>query len=139
MLVRFAWSQGRVWRCVVGGAIALTVIAGAVFSVLRGHSLKKRDGYLSRAQSYFSTREYDRAIAEYTDAIRLDPKCALAYANRASSYFNQGELEQALNDCNRALELDPRLALAYANRGGAYLNRGEYDRALADCTRAPRA
>src|SRR5579884_2714766 len=124
------------WRAIAGAALALTVLAGMVFSLVHGHSSKRRDQHLSQGLDYFHHKEFDRALEEYTEAIRLDPAFAATYANRASVYFNQGDLEKAINDCNHALELDPQLVLAYANRAGAYLNQGELDRAIADCTRA---
>jgi len=124
------------WRVVVGAILALTVIAGMVFSLVHGQKGKKRDRHLSQGLELFQQKDYEQALVEYTEAIRLDPACAVAYANRASIYFNQGELDKAINDCDRALELDAKLMLAYANRAGAYLNKGELDRAIADCTRA---
>src|SRR5579883_2261686 len=124
------------WRVVVGAILALTVIAGMVFSLVHGQKGKKRDRHLSQGLELFQQKDYEQALVEYTEAIRLDPACAVAYANRASIYFNQGELDKAINDCDRALELDAKLMLAYANRAGAYLNKGELDAAIDDCSRA---
>jgi sterol desaturase/sphingolipid hydroxylase (fatty acid hydroxylase superfamily)/tetratricopeptide (TPR) repeat protein len=131
--VRPAWHW---WRPVVGAVTVLMVLGGVVFAIVRGQSEKQRDRHFDQAQQLFNAREYQRAIAEYTEALGYDPASALLYADRASAYFNLGDLEQAIADCNRALELDPQLPIAYANRGGAYLNRGDHERAIEDCTRA---
>ena len=41
--------------------------------------------------------DHDKAIADYTEAIRLDPKIAKAYCNRGWAYREQGRLRQG--DC----------------------------------------
>src|SRR6516164_7166318 len=39
---------------------------------------------------------YDRAIADYNEAIRLDPKSALAFIGRGDAYTNKGDHDRAL-------------------------------------------
>ncbi len=85
---------------------------------------------------YLNQRDNDKAIAEFDEAIRLDPTLALAYVNRAAAYVRKGESDKAIADCTEAIRLDPTLAMAYGNRGGAYVNKGENDKAVADCTEA---
>src|SRR5690349_8847716 len=123
----------RKWRLISGVAIVLTVIAGMVCSIVHKLKDRERDQHVNRGQYHFNRQEHDAAIREFTEAIRLDPRCALAYANRASSYFNRGELERAIADCNHALQINSRLVLAYANRAGAFLTQGDNERAIADC------
>jgi tetratricopeptide (TPR) repeat protein len=82
--------------------------------------------------------EYDKAIADFTEAIRLDPKYALAYANRGAAYVNKGDSDKAIADCTEAIRLDPKYALAYANRGAAYGTKGETDKAIVELTEAIR-
>ena len=55
-----------------------------------------------RGVSYAKKREYDRAIADYTEAIRLDRGSALSYSNRGSAYEEKGELDKALADFREA-------------------------------------
>jgi len=52
--------------------------------------------------SYERKGEYDRAIADYTEAIRLDRGSALSYSNRGSAYEKKGELDKALADFREA-------------------------------------
>ena len=66
------------------------------------------------------------------EALRLDPKLALAYLNRGNAYYNKGNLDIAIADYDEALRLNPKLALAYDNRGNAYGKEGDPDRAIAD-------
>ena len=46
--------------------------------------------------------DFDRAIADYNEAIRLNPKSALAYFARGRSYLFAGSVEKALADFNQA-------------------------------------
>jgi tetratricopeptide (TPR) repeat protein len=55
-----------------------------------------------RGVSYAEKRDYDRAIADYTEAIRLDRGSALSYSNRGFAYEEKGELDKALADFREA-------------------------------------
>jgi len=81
---------------------------------------------------------YDRAIGDYTQAIRLEPNNAQAYLGRGIAYSNKGDFDRAIADNNEAIRLDPNYADAYYNRGTTYSNKNDYDRAIADYTQAIR-
>ena len=82
--------------------------------------------------------EFDKAIAQFTEVIRLDPKNAAAYANRGETYGHKGELDKRIADDSEAIRLDPKNAAAYDNRGSAHREKGENDKAIADYTEAIR-
>ena len=82
--------------------------------------------------------DYDRAIADYTQAIHLNPRYAAAYNNRGNACLQKGDSDKAIADCSKAIELDPQLAEACYNRGLAYIVKGDYDKAIADYTQAIR-
>jgi tetratricopeptide (TPR) repeat protein len=103
-------------------------------------------GRTSPAQS-----EADRlrkAIADYTEAIRLDPnkvddRGELAYHKRGTSYAQRGEHDQAIADYTEAIRLYPlvkapllpqHLAEVYNARASSYQKTGAYDKAIADYT-----
>jgi lipoprotein NlpI len=86
--------------------------------------------------AYTSSGELDRAIAEYDEAIRLDPNLAFAYNNRGVTYGAQGKFDRAVADYTETIRLDPKLAIAYSSRGIAYLYSGAPAEALADVRRA---
>ena len=77
----------------------------------------------------------DTAIADFTEAIRLDPKNAETYSNRGWAYNRKGDHDTAIADCTEAIRLDPKMADAYGDRGWAYNEKGDYDTAIADCSR----
>ena len=82
--------------------------------------------------------EFDKAIADFTEAIRLDPRRAEAYWGRAHAYAKKGEFDKAIADFTEAIRLDPRHAEAYCGRAYAYAKKGEFDKAIADYTEAIR-
>jgi tetratricopeptide (TPR) repeat protein len=52
----------------------------------------------------------DRALVDYDEAIRLDPKLAPAYFGRGRSYLLSGSLARAQIELKRANELNPTAA-----------------------------
>ncbi len=61
-------------------------------------------------------REYDRAIADYNEAIRLDPKFTAAYTNRGIAWRSKGEYDRAVADYSEAIRLDPKNIYSYNAR-----------------------
>lgn len=80
----------------------------------------------------------DQAIADYTEAIRIDPKLAAAYNNRGWALNEKQEPDRAIADFDQAIRLDPKMAYAYNNRGNSHRARKDLDRAIADYTEAVR-
>jgi tetratricopeptide (TPR) repeat protein/uncharacterized membrane protein len=81
-------------------------------------------------------RDDDRAIADYSKAIELDPGYALAYQNRSRRYYNNNDYKRALADVNKAIELDPKDARSYQVRGWVYEGKRDTRHALADYDKA---
>jgi tetratricopeptide (TPR) repeat protein len=103
------------------------------------------EGYARSAQdlfnqgtAYLNQGEYDRAIANYAEAIRLDPKYAMAYMKRAETYRLKSDFDRAVADSTEAIRLEPTLALAHYHQGETNRLKGEYDKAIADATEAIR-
>ena len=60
---------------------------------------------------------YDDAIADINQAIKLFPDFAYSYYNRANLHAISGRLPDAYDDYTRAIELNPNFGEAYYNRG----------------------
>ena len=75
-------------------------------------------------------KDYDKAIADLSTAIRLDPEFAGAFSNRAAAFLGKREFDKAIADCTEAIRRDPNHAMAYNNRGRARLDKGDYDGCL---------
>ncbi len=89
-----------------------------------------------RGLAYQRKDDLDRAIADYSEAIRLDPKYAEAYYGRGLTYRNKDDVERA--DYSEAIRLEPQVAAAYFNRGKLFHLQGNSGRALADFDEAIR-
>src|SRR3954451_17544471 len=98
-------------------------IAGCTEVLGRGQSETQANraiAYSNRSGAYRLKGEHDRAIADYDEAIRLNPDQAFTYANRGAAYRLKGEYDRAIADLSEAIRLKPDHASAYANRGEAY-------------------
>jgi hypothetical protein len=94
---------------------------------------------LSRAPAHIDAGDYDSAIADYTEVIRLDPKNANGYFGRAWAYRAKREYDSAIADYSEVIRLYPKnSALTYSWRGQAYRQKEDYDSAIADFTEAIR-
>jgi lipoprotein NlpI len=81
---------------------------------------------------------WDRAIADYTAALRSDHDNAATYISRGNAYYNKNDYDRAIADYTQAIRLNPNYSIAYQNRGVAYYNKGDYDQAIVDYTEAIR-
>ena len=61
--------------------------------------------YFNRGLAYGRKGEHDKAIAEYTEAIRIDPNPAVAYFSRGIAYLIIDEKAKAAADIAKAKEL----------------------------------
>ncbi len=87
---------------------------------------------LERGVGHLQRGEYERAAAEFTAALRLDPTLADAYANRGEANRLAGDYEQALADYDNAHLLDPTNARILFNRGMVHWILGQVESAIAD-------
>ena len=92
----------------------------------------------SRGWTYRHTADYGRAVADFDEAIRVDPAYVVPYLGRGIGYLRLGEYDAALADFTKAITLDRWLALAYVGRGETLLEMSDtaIDRAIADFNQA---
>src|SRR5512138_3193109 len=69
-----------------------------------------------RGEKALANKEYFKAQAHYTEAVRLDPKYAEAYRSRAIAREYLGESAKALTDFNIYVDLRPEDSEALFNR-----------------------
>jgi len=123
--------------------------------------------FIDRGILFASRGDYEKAIADFDEALRLDPNLVAAYMLRGMallasvSYVDEirGNFEevitistydqqvsarqaqiydQAIENYTQAIRLDQNNALAYRRRGKVYELKGDNDRALADYNQAIR-
>jgi tetratricopeptide (TPR) repeat protein len=93
---------------------------------------------MKRGVDAASKGDPDQALADFNEAVRLDPDNADAYMNRGNSHSSIGSLDQAMDDYNKAIGLRPDYAAAYVNRGNLYEMQKDYARAREDWEQALR-
>jgi tetratricopeptide (TPR) repeat protein len=74
----------------------------------------------------------DKAIADCSQAIRLDPNGADAFSGRAGAYRAKRQYDRAIEDFNQTIRLSPNEAIAFYNRGMSWERKNDLQRALAD-------
>jgi tetratricopeptide (TPR) repeat protein len=94
--------------------------------------------YYNRGVSYAAKEDNDRAIADYSEAIRLDPTLYPPLINRGLIYFDNNDYGRAIADFSEAIRLNPKQALGFFNRGYVYAIQADTDRAIADLNEAIR-
>jgi tetratricopeptide (TPR) repeat protein len=117
-------------------AIVLLVVACNKAAVQKQATLKNAEGYHARGPEYLDNGDYDydNAIADFTQAINLDPDNVYAYNGRGFAYSIKGDYDNAIADYTQAIKLNPDDPTAYYFRGLAYRDKGDYDRAITDFT-----
>jgi tetratricopeptide (TPR) repeat protein len=59
--------------------------------------------------------DHDRALADYNEAIRLDPKGALIFRDRGDAYVDKGDPERSHADYDAAIrDLTPTMLSLFA-------------------------
>jgi tetratricopeptide (TPR) repeat protein len=72
--------------------------------------------YNARGIIRFGKGDLDLAIADFTEAIKLDGKSSTAYDNRGVAWGREKEYAKAIADYDKAIELDPKFANAWNDR-----------------------
>jgi len=119
-----------------GSVYSPELMLSACTAAIESGGSRGKAAYNNRGNAYYAKKDYDHAIADYTEAIRLDPKYALAHINRGNAYKVKGDYDRAIEDYSEAIRLDPEDALAYFKRGNAYEAKKDYGSAIADFTEA---
>lgn len=136
--ILFLTPSKDVRNCSILGDDAIAACSRAIASgSYKDHDLGKL--YWTRGLLYWDRNDYDRAIADDSEAIRLDPNYVAAYISRGVAYRSKGDTDHAMTDFSAAIRLDPKEPVAYNNRcwTRAIVGR-ELQEALADCNEALR-
>jgi tetratricopeptide (TPR) repeat protein len=136
------------------GEIAIEACSRAIKSGrYKGRDLARQ--YMYRGVERSLKKDYDLALADYGEALRIDNKYADAFYNRCVLYNAKEDYDRAVADCGQAVKFGPspdataptgerRLANDHtrsdysSERGFAYLKKNDYDRAIIDLDNAIR-
>lgn len=93
--------------------------------------------YMTRAKSHYLRRTRQEAIADYSEALRFNPKLAAAYCGRGSAR-ERDDSRRAMADLSRGLRLEPNNTECLKGRARLSQRLGDHRSAIADYTRALR-
>ncbi|QDZ41112.1 tetratricopeptide repeat protein [Euhalothece natronophila Z-M001] len=70
------------------------------------------DPYLRRAQNFINKKDYQKAVIDLREALKIDSKNAKAHTLLGLAYVKQNQLGMAKVHINKALQLDPENEMA---------------------------
>ena len=126
-------QQQRDW-CYDDKATDAQTIDGCTALITVGN-LRGRDLAIvlyDRGLSYENTNKNLEAMADFSQAIALDPNYPDAFDDRGNIYSKGGDFDHAIADYDQAIRLKPNFELAFSNRGYNYYRKGDFDRAIQD-------
>lgn len=92
--------------------------------------------YNLRGIAWNAAGDHDKAIADFSEAIRLAPADALQFRNRGNCWTAKGDHASAIKDYSEAIRLNPRDAISYYNRGLAWYAGKDWQKSIEDCRKA---
>ena len=88
--------------------------------------------FYDRGIEYMSQRAWDKAISDFSEAIKLNPNETNTLYSRGLTYDNKGDREKAIADYTEVIRIDPKYVNAFGARGLAYEAKGDLRRASDD-------
>jgi tetratricopeptide (TPR) repeat protein len=88
--------------------------------------------YRNRCGIWYTKNDYDSALADCNEAIRMESGSAIGFNRRGLVWYQKGDNERAIADFDRAIGIDSKFAYAYFNRALAWRAKGDKGRADAD-------
>ena len=133
-------ERRRNWRRILwlslGGLIMLTALLVLLFAFAGDNKQPAADPgkaaqLAQEGWNLFNGQQYGPAIDKFQEAVKLDPKNAIAWNGLGWSQFNSGQFGNAKTSFEKLFELDPKLPAGLNGLGWAQFNTGELDKAEA--------
>lgn len=116
--------------------------ASAVEKVQIKDAISRNDKYFSalieleKGNNFYFRKDFQNAVAAYTNAINIQPNFAEAYNNRGNCYVFLKQFQPALRDLQTAINYNKVDARIYNNLGNVYLETEDYHAAINSYTKA---
>ncbi len=150
-IVESVWQKKKILPPMAKLVIGAILLSGAIFMsaktfsqisiwkdsfALWNYIIKSSDksylAYNNRGRIYERRKEWDLAMADYKQAIRINPNYAKTHKNIGMIYERKGDIPSAIAAYSKAIEVKPNYSAAYNNRALLYIKSGKMDLALAD-------
>lgn len=127
---KFAWSA--FWLVLLVGAYGL---AAGNFA---GYEPDRAKWHYERGVDYTYAGQTDRAIREYSEALRVKPDFTQAHTNLGLALMEKGRVDEAVEHFSKSLRLNPSDEWAHYGMGLALAQRGKLDEAISEYRKAIR-
>lgn len=84
----------------------------------------------NEGNTFFKARQFDQAIAKYSEAVELDPGNHVFYSNRSAAYAAMGKWAEAAADGQRCVSLSPTFLKGYHRASNALKHLKQYKQAI---------
>src|SRR5690606_13848205 len=81
--------------------------------------------YYNKGQSFYTNKEYEKAIKEYEKAVKIDKNFAFAWDKLGYSYRQLGQYKKAIKYYDKSLKINPKGKMPLMNKPIAYQLMGE--------------
>jgi len=88
------------------------------------------DELMERGLGEVASRDYEAALATYSEVIRRKPGFAEGWNKRATVHFLAGDFARSLADCDQVMKRNPRHFGALSGYGQIYFQQQRYDKAI---------
>lgn len=88
---------------------------------------QKAYDHYDKAEEFRKKGDYQKALAEYNEALRLRKNIAKPHHGIGLAYQAQGKHNQAIDEYKKAINIDSDYIFAYNDMGMAYLTIGQYN------------
>jgi tetratricopeptide (TPR) repeat protein len=119
LLIFLTISYAKVWRN-----------GEAMWSNVVEKNPRAAEAFNNRGMIYMERGDYDLALSDFNESIKLRPNHPDAYNNRSVVYFNKKKMNEALENNSIVLSIDSAHPQGASNRGCFYFNMEQYDSAI---------
>lgn len=134
MNILCGWNHHRILCLVLVNFLVLAHGSAVVFAQigLSDEEQQKIQAHAAMitAEELYDHKEYDKAIEQWREAIRLDPSLVRAHHDLGLALRGDGDLAGAITALREAVRLDPKNGTTFTDLGDTLQEHGDLDDAL---------
>ncbi|HWR82341.1 MAG TPA: FG-GAP-like repeat-containing protein [Candidatus Deferrimicrobium sp.] len=122
--------RGGVWACLFA-ALAIYLVYAPSTGLIAGQSEDRQLlQHRNRGNGYFENEEFQSALVEYGECIKLAPNSAGDWANLGLAYYKAGNFDSAVTAAEGAGRLDEKVLQSYYTLGLIYKKLNKFSEAV---------
>lgn len=110
-------SSGRYYKYAISSNVLKALIAqtGIMEPIVQWNKREfvRAHAYYTQGKIKYTAKNYEGAIANFDEAIHLEPDFSIAYFDRGRAKYNLGNYEGAMIDLEKGVKLSPEYAAIY--------------------------